>query len=247
VSFDVPEEDIALYLTEKQLKGARIRFRNKYGIAWGHTTIATLARMGSQGLFTGIVENNRLQAIRAVDPERTLQALNAFLGQYGTHLLSWSDIRAHRRKFCDGCKRDLKKSLFTKKAAADGLDHRCIYCRHREEALEAERNQNLRRIRELHAEGSHTVKQWLEVLKKFGFRCVCCRKHASEVGTLTQDHIVPLVSNGSDFISNIQPLCKSCNSRKGTKTIDYRDNFLNSSSAVSPNDELPDGRSSGKG
>jgi hypothetical protein len=87
----------------------------------------------------------------------------------------------------------------------------------------------------------------MAVLKRFGFHCVCCLKHASEIGTLAQDHIVPISRSGSDYISNIQPLCQSCNSRKGAKTIDYRDNFLRSVAQLSSSSDIPDGRSGGKG
>jgi 5-methylcytosine-specific restriction endonuclease McrA len=30
------------------------------------------------------------------------------------------------------------------------------------------------------------------------------------------------MDGGTDWIENIQPLCKPCNTRKGTRTIDYR-------------------------
>lgn len=43
--------------------------------------------------------------------------------------------------------------------------------------------------------------------------------------TITQppkDHVVPVLFGGSNDISNIQPLCRSCNSSKGASTVDYR-------------------------
>jgi 5-methylcytosine-specific restriction endonuclease McrA len=39
---------------------------------------------------------------------------------------------------------------------------------------------------------------------------------------LTADHIVPVELGGSSYISNIQPLCQTCNSSKGIRIIDYR-------------------------
>lgn len=66
--------------------------------------------------------------------------------------------------------------------------------------------------------GNLTTAQWKSVLEQHGHKCAACNKQVK----LTIDHIVPLSCGGSHTLSNVQPLCKSCNSRKNTKTIDYR-------------------------
>lgn len=64
-------------------------------------------------------------------------------------------------------------------------------------------------------QGSHTFKEWLDVLKKANGICAICHKRKK----LTQDHIVPFYLHGSNNIENIQAICKSCNSRKGKKLL----------------------------
>ncbi len=74
-----------------------------------------------------------------------------------------------------------------------------------------------RRWANLHnAEGSHTLKEWNELKKRYGYICPFCKRKEPEI-ELTEDHIVPLSKEGTDYIENIQPLCKSCNSKKATQ------------------------------
>lgn len=75
-----------------------------------------------------------------------------------------------------------------------------------------------RRARKAGNSGSHTVKEWQALCEAAGHRCLCC----GSARKLTRDHVIPIDSGGSDNIENIQPLCKSCNSSKGTKSTDYR-------------------------
>lgn len=64
--------------------------------------------------------------------------------------------------------------------------------------------------RKKNAEGSHSFQEWEDLKIKYNNKCAIC----NELKPLTKDHIQPLSKGGSDFITNIQPLCKSCNSKK---------------------------------
>jgi 5-methylcytosine-specific restriction protein A len=66
-----------------------------------------------------------------------------------------------------------------------------------------------------------TGREWGALKAAWGYRCLRCWRHESQ-RKLTVDHIVPMDLGGSNTISNIQPLCGPCNSRKWQKAIDYR-------------------------
>lgn len=77
-----------------------------------------------------------------------------------------------------------------------------------------------RRVTKAGLPGNHTAKEWADLCDKFENRCVRCGK----TGPLTVDHVVPISLPGStDFISNIQPLCSTCNTSKLNRhSNDYR-------------------------
>jgi hypothetical protein len=76
----------------------------------------------------------------------------------------------------------------------------------------------VRRTRKTEAGGEFTVEEWKSLCKKHHNRCLCCGKRRK----LTADHVIPVSKGGTSDISNIQPLCGSCNSMKNDKTTDYR-------------------------
>lgn len=78
-----------------------------------------------------------------------------------------------------------------------------------------------RRSRKTQAGGSYTPQQWRNLKLQYNYTCLCCGRREPEI-RLTADHIIPITMNGTSDISNIQPLCTSCNSKKYNKIIDYR-------------------------
>ena len=78
-----------------------------------------------------------------------------------------------------------------------------------------------RRARKSNAIGAFTLKEWEELKRKFNYTCLKCGRKEPQI-KLTKDHIIPLTSEGTNFISNIQPLCMGCNRKKSTKTVNLK-------------------------
>lgn len=67
-----------------------------------------------------------------------------------------------------------------------------------------------RRARKRGALGSHTDAEWQAVLLRHGGRCAECGSHSN----IEKDHIIPLSDGGNNYVLNLQPLCRRCNSAK---------------------------------
>lgn len=78
----------------------------------------------------------------------------------------------------------------------------------------------------LHAKKKKVALLFMDVKKKLrifilnrdGHKCLSCG--ATE--HLTLDHIKPLCHGGGWRKNNLQTLCRDCNNKKGSQTIDYR-------------------------
>ncbi|MCI0488970.1 MAG: HNH endonuclease [Blastocatellia bacterium] len=67
-------------------------------------------------------------------------------------------------------------------------------------------------------EGQVSLREWLKMLGEFDGCCCCC----GDSEEIEMDHIRPTSKGGPHTIENIQPLCASCNKRKGKSDKDYR-------------------------
>ena len=89
-----------------------------------------------------------------------------------------------------------------------------------EKVSQAKANNRRKRRAARHASlGSFTAEEFKALCEGYGNRCLAC---GDAEAALEADHVVPLTKGGSDDISNIQPLCGSCNRKKFVNTIDYR-------------------------
>lgn len=83
-----------------------------------------------------------------------------------------------------------------------------------EAAKQAKRNSTRRRRKDFNAARDDLVLALLDSGRTH--QCVGCRS----MRDLTVDHIVPLSRGGTDALANLQFLCRSCNARKGTNTLE---------------------------
>lgn len=77
-----------------------------------------------------------------------------------------------------------------------------------------------RRTRINEGGGEFSPQEFIDLCYLHDNKCLACKRDNIK---LTADHIIPVSLGGSSWITNIQPLCQSCNSSKGAKIIDYRE------------------------
>ena len=147
--------------------------------------------------------------------ERNRETMNERSRQYYEEHKEEMDTRSHQYYATNRDTILEQHCNYHLKNRAEILDyHSQHYREHPEVSVAAHQN---RRVQELSAEGSFTPKEFLDKCKMLGNRCMYCRRDDMPLGP---DHAIPLSRRGSNNIDNIVPSCKSCNTRKNTKTPD---------------------------
>jgi hypothetical protein len=106
---------------------------------------------------------------------------------------------------CYGCYVDLIPKIYSMSGAGDGGIIHTFY----NICLKSSHNRSQR----VAIKGYRKVFERL--LYKYKFSCAHCNN--KDVSRLTIDHVHPVSKGGTDHFSNLQILCRSCNSRKGVK------------------------------
>jgi 5-methylcytosine-specific restriction endonuclease McrA len=136
---------------------------------------------------------------------------------------SWQ--RANRRKIAAINKRSYQKHKEKRKAEAvayrEKNKEKCKACiarwieKHREQYNFRKRK---RRVRKAQAVGMHTFAQWMSKVSFYGWKCWYCGIGLT-MKSLTKDHAIPLTRGGTDYVANLLPSCRKCNSHKHTRTV----------------------------
>lgn len=77
---------------------------------------------------------------------------------------------------------------------------------------------HLKRARKMRAIGKYSEEEFFSLCDEFNWKCCYCDKELSK-DTATVDHAIPISKGGSNFIENILPACRSCNSSKNNKDL----------------------------
>jgi len=81
-----------------------------------------------------------------------------------------------------------------------------------------------RRARLAGSIGKVSAEELRKMNEFYDYTCLRCGEREPSI-KLTHDHVKPIVMGGENTIENSQPLCRSCNSKKKDKWIDYREKW----------------------
>lgn len=136
-----------------------------------------------------------------------------------THPLRMKELAKAKRKRCHKQRMAYNQKWRLKRYRLDKKyrQYICAYNRNYRKTHPEIRKQIDRKMyaKRKKAIGSFSLEEWNELKKKCNYKCLRCGKKKK----LTVDHIYPLSKGGTNYISNIQPLCLKCNAQKGAKVM----------------------------
>lgn len=169
-------------------------------------------------------KNRRERAEQYARYERSRASLPHRVEAYRKYQEEHKEQIAHYKKIwtANNQKRvDASKRSYYEREREDIIAHSKKWAENNPEKVRQAKTNNLRKRRAArHASrGSFTAQEFRELCERYGNKCLACGDTET---VLEADHVVPLTEGGSDTISNIQPLCGSCNRKKFVTIIDYR-------------------------
>jgi 5-methylcytosine-specific restriction endonuclease McrA len=106
----------------------------------------------------------------------------------------------------------LRQSCYMCSDEHDGLSELCYYCFSEERKIAIHCTTSKR----YGLPGDLTLELWMQVVKRFEWRCAYCLKGHYEV----LEHFIPTALGGGTTLNNCIPACYSCNARKQRKHPD---------------------------
>ena len=201
-----------------------IRVRMKYGAEGYGAYFMILERLRDEDDYTSIADYDMIaydlrcdrELVRSVIEDFSLFVIDEERGIfYSSGLINRMSLKDENNKAKSGAG---KRGMATKWGKSS--------------EAHATRSERLRIARD---KGTHTSEEWNEMKEFFG-ECVIC----GSTDRIVKDHITPIYQGGSDSITNLQPLCKSCSSRKGADCADHRLEWCQAHDVEMPNKWLTD-------
>ena len=119
----------------------------------------------------------------------------------------WKKRNNYQKEWRKG-KQDLKNGEYNKK-----------YRNTEKGKANNQRGKSKRRTREKGMINTLTAGEWINILKKYKFRCAYCGKEFTLFNRETRDHVIPISKGGDNTKENIVPACRSYNAKKNDKII----------------------------
>ena len=140
-------------------------------------------------------------------------------------IIKTSPSRLGRKKYCSKkCFGDSRKLLIKEKHPNWKGGRKIAFRRYLVGWLKTDKGKEYRkRQNSLHRLKISETEQD-DLKRQYDYHCLMCGLGEPEI-ELTIDHVLPASLGGEDELDNYQPLCRSCNSSKGTKTIDFRGEY----------------------